>query len=333
MATGTVTPASILSNAEALIQSVNADAAEAALRLESIAFNPFLRAIEFESDETISLSKAPSLVTDNDFPTLEKVPFDVSIGEFDPNAYKANVYESEFFTFLEPYLTQQITTGGPGISTEVQNALFNDQRENDLQTLADSLDSVRSNYGRTGFPLPTQVMRGQENEIIKKYDDIKANRSREITALLAERTSDFVKHAITTGSGMEETRMRFALGFSGLFNEITNSSINKFKAEQEARTTEFKGQIDLILSKLQIGKLNADLDLSFQTQLLKQWEIESTQAINKTVVLIKQAEQQTATQLEAAKSLATYYSALVASTASQLTGVASDSTTTSIAQE
>lgn len=326
------TPADILANSEALITEMNTKADLSVQKLEAIASVPEQTWVDFDLKQSPRLVSASTIVSGDDFPSLEKVPFDTSIGEFDPNAYKQNVYESTFYTFLEPYLIQQIEDGGPGISTDVQNALFDDQRENDLQTMADALDSVRSNYGRKGFPLPTMVLRGQENDVIKKYQDVKANRSREITTLLAERTSDFVKTALSQGNSMEEARMRFALGFSGLFNQITDSAISRFKAEQAARVTEFSGQLQLILAKLEISKVNANSDLKFNDQIMSQWEVESNQAITQTNSLIAQAEQTTQVKLEAAKSLASYYAALVASTSSQLTGVASDSTTTTISQ-
>lgn len=325
-------PTDFLVDVQNFIDVVTQSADEAVERLESIASLPFQTWVAFAASEAVELSKAPTLVAEDAFPLLEKVAFDTSLGEFDPNAYKANVYDSTFFTFLEPYLTEQIDLGGPGISDTVQDALFENQRERDLQILTDATNAIRANYSKTGFPLPTQVLRGQENEVIKKHQDDRSNRNREITVLIAERAADFVKTAINSGSNMEEARMRYALGFAGLFNDTTNALINRFKAEQDARVVEFKGQIDLILSKLQVGKVNADIDLNFQAQVLRQWEIESSQSIERTKALISEAEQTTQVKLEAAKSLASYYSTLAGSSASSLLGVSGNMTTTTIAQ-
>lgn len=324
------TVADIQTRAESLIAGINSEADAAVERLEDIASLPFQIWVDFASKPTIELDKAPTVVTSNDFPTLDRVSFDTSIGEFDPNAYKQNVYDSEFFTFLEPYLQAQIDAGGPGISQDVQDALFDNMRERDLQILSDATDAVRANYGKRGFPLPTSVLRGQENEVIKKYQDDRSNRNREVTALIAERAADFVKTAVNAGISMEQVRMNFALGFSKLFTDITQAAIARFKAEQDARITEFKGQIDVILSKLQVGKINADLDLAYQAQLLKQWEIEASQATEQTKALIQQGEQTTQVKLGAAQSLATYYAALASSAATQLTGIAATTETTTL---
>lgn len=325
-------PQDFLVDITAFIDEVTQAADEAVERLESIASVPFQTWQGFAPSESVELAKAPTLVAEDSFPSLEKVSFDTSIGEFDPNAYRANVYDSTFFTFLEPYLTEQIELGGPGISDTVQDALFDNQRERDLQILADATNAIRVTYSRTGFPLPTQVLRGQENEVIKKYQDDRSNRNREITVLIAERAADFVKTAISSGSSMEETRMRFALGFAGLFNDTTTALISRFKAEQDARVVEFRGQLDIILAKLGVGKTNAEIDLNFQAQILKQFEIESSQSIERTKSLIAQGEQTTQVKLEAAKALASYYSTLAGSSASSLLGVSGNMTTTTISE-
>lgn len=327
------TPEEILASAEAYIADITSDASSAVERLESIASLPFQTWVGFNALESVDIERVGAVVSEDEYPVLEKTSFDTSLGEFDPNAYKSNVYDSTFFEFLEPFLIEQIEDGGPGISAAVQTALWEDQRERDLQLLADSLDKVRSAYGRTGFPLPTQMLSGQENELIKKYQDDYSNRNREITKLIAERASDFVKTAISTGTTMEKTRMDFALGFARVYTEITSSIIQQYKAIQDANIAEFRGNIDVILAKLQVGKLNADLELTYQTQVLKKWEIEATVATERTRSLIQEAEQATSVKLEAAKTLATYYAALAASAASQLTGVAMTSTTQDLTAE
>jgi hypothetical protein len=326
-------PEAVFTDVKSYLDVVTDAANEAVERLESIASLPFQIWVEFAAQEAIELAQAP-VIADKEFPTLDKVDFDTALGEFDPNAYKENIYDSSFFTFLEPYLTEQINAGGPGISDALQEALWDNQRERDLQLLADVTNAVRANYSKTGFPLPTQVLRGQENEVIKKYQDDKSNRNREITALLAERAVDFVKTAMSVGVNMEEARMQFALGFAGVFNSITAAIIDRFKAEQDARIVEFKGALDVIMAELEVGKINAGISLDYQAQRLKQWEISSTQAVERTKALISEAEQTTQVKLEAAKSLASYHATIAGSAASTINALSGDitTTTTTIAQ-
>jgi DNA replication protein DnaD len=165
------------------------------------------------------------------------------------------------------------------------------------------------------------MLRGQENELITKYQFDRANRNREITALLAERSVDFIKHAISSGNTMEEARMRFALGFAGVYNEITTAIISRFKAQQDALVAEFEGKVKVILSKLQVNDINAKLELAYNDQIIKQWQIQNDQLIQRVKSNIEQNYKEAEVQVKAAASLGDLYKGLSASAASQITGL------------
>lgn len=312
-----------LSAAKIHIDDVASEALDAADRLESIASLPFQIWIDFPAKTAAELTKVPPVSGTEDIPELERVDIDLSmVADFDPSRFQQATYLSSFFDFLEPKLTDFIENGGPGISEAVQTALFDNMRERDLQLLSDALDQVRGNYGKRGFPLPTSMLRAQENEIVKKYQDDRSNRNREITVLLAERAQDTMKAAVSAGIRMEEVQSQFSLGFARLFTEVSNQLIAQYRLMQDAALAEFEGQIKTIVTKAQVGEVNARLDMAYNEQVLKQWEIESEQAIEKTKARIAQAEQATQVKLEAARGLSEFYKGMVLGFAGQANGIA-----------
>jgi hypothetical protein len=316
-------PESIINQAAAYLSDIKNEALQAADKLESLASLPYQIWIGFPSTETVELTKASPVTGSEDLPELSKVEMDLSmVGNFDPNKFKQATYVSPFFAFLEPKLEDFIENGGPGISDAVQQALFDNMRERDLQLVADALDLVRANYGKTGFPLPTSMLRAQENEVIKKYQDDRSNRNREVTALIAERAQDTMKAAVSSGIRMEAVQSQFSLGFARLFMDVSSQLIQQYRLMQDAEIAEFEGQIKAILAKTQIAEINSRLEYAYQEQLLKQWEIETSAAIEKTKANIQQAAQATEVKLRAATGLSEFYKSMVAGIAGQANAIA-----------
>jgi len=317
------TPESIINQAAAYLSDIKNEALAAADRLESLASLPYQIWIDFPNTAAVELSKTAPVTGVNDLPELQKVEMDFSmVKNFDPNLYKQATYVSPFFTFLEPKLEDFIKNGGPGISDEVQQALFDNMRERDLQTVSDALDMVRANYGKTGFPLPTTMLRAQENEIVKRYQDDKANRNREVTALIAERAQDTMKAAVSSGIRMEEVQSQFSLGYARLFMDVSTQLIRQYQLMQDAYVAEFDGQLKTILAKVQVGEINSKLEYAYQEQVLEQWRIQTTAAIEKTKANIQQAEQSTEVKLRAAMGLSEFYKSMVAGIAGQANAIA-----------
>ncbi len=125
-------------------------ALNAVAKIEALATAEYDTILDFGDLDPLTLDKARRISVAS-LPSIAIGSMDTSLGEFDPNLYKSKTYVSPFFEFLEPFLTNQIETGGIGVSTEVQDALFDNTRERDLRTLSDALAKVESIGGRTGF--------------------------------------------------------------------------------------------------------------------------------------------------------------------------------------
>jgi DNA replication protein DnaD len=138
---------------------------------------------------------------------------------------------------------------------------------------------------------------------------------------MATRSVDFIKHALSTGNNMEEAKAQFTLGFARVYNEITTAILTRFKAQQEARVIEFESEVKVILSKLEVSKMNSQIELAYNDQILRQWEIASSQSIERVKALIDQNYKEAEVQIASANHLGTLYASLSSAAASQITGL------------
>jgi len=299
------------------------DAAEDATRKLEQLVGP-LTFYGINTPEEVELTKASVDFTGVNWPTMALEDFSANdLGDFDPGMLKGNIWASDLLPEIERYISENFSGGGPWVSKEVQDSLFGDQNERDLQLLQDSLLAVRSNYGKTGFPIPTQVLRGQENELVKKYQFDRANRNREILALMMEKASQWFKDAAQIGVSLEDIKMKFSLGWGELFSSITDAIVTRHKAKQDTFVAQFEGEIKLLLARIETSQLNSRLDLAFQEQLIKYWEVESQQSVERVKMLIAETQENTRLQINAATALADFYKGISAAAATQITGITS----------
>ena len=201
-----------------------------------------------------------------DRPTMNEIDF-----VFNPDDYITNdfmqkyAYQSEFFdNFLEPQLKTFIQAESYFINQEVQDALFQQTRERDLQTLNDALDAVDRQQAQRGFPIPISMSRADRNDVTKKYQDTQADRNKEITALIAERAHDGVKHSVDASIKMEGIRAQFQLGFGTLYFRVTDYLIRKYEADIKAEIARVEGEIDQIRIKAGLDTASASNDLTYE---------------------------------------------------------------------
>lgn len=173
-------------------------------------------------------------------------------------------YVSEFYdNILEPKLIELMNAQSYFIAQEVQDALFQQTRERDLQILNDQVDAVDRKMAARGFPMPTSMLMAARNEVIMQHGDRRSDRNREITALIAERAHAGMMGALTEGNRMEDVRSRFQLEYGRLYWNAAQYIINQWEAEVRARIAEYQGEIDLIKLGTAVSEKHADLDLQY----------------------------------------------------------------------
>jgi hypothetical protein len=277
---------------------------------------------EYSFSDTLSLDiDKPSGASDIDVDDLTMATLDYDPSDISPDNYTSEKYSSDFFDFLSPILQDQIANGGVGISPAVQDALFNDGRERDLQTLDDALDAADANTGRRGFSLPSSLSENLREEVIAKYAQTRDNRNREITALIAERAQSGMMALIDKGLSIEQAQMSFTTSFAGMVLELGNQILNKYKLQQDVYLGKFESQVKKSLAKLDAAKVDQAADMSFNDTELREWSERVELTYKKTIGKIDQAVKYATLQVQAAESLVSYYATTVSSANEQINAV------------
>ncbi len=315
-----IDPQTILSESKAYADAMKSCLDDALERLESFAAYP-LAWVDFAPSATFIPEKA-TRVSAESLPTLEKAEFGAEF--LDPASelqeYKGHVFIAPFLDQMQTRLWEWVDDGGVGIDDDTQEALWNNMRERDLQTLSDALDAAADADAKRGFAYPTK--RRMATAIIANHQITRDNRNWEITAQLSQLAQQNVQSAIQSNIGIEQLHSQFSLGLSGVFNTIKGRIIDKFRVEQEARIAEFTAAMDTIKAGYELGRVNAEIDNRYQELLAKCYEVDKHISTNRTGALIQQAEQASQLRLQAAAGLVSGVSTQLSSALLQTNGIA-----------
>lgn len=315
-----IDPQTILAASQSYANDMKSELDDALSRLESFAAYP-LAWVGFAPSSTF-IPEKPTRVSAENLPMLEKAVFGAEF--LDPASelqeYKGHVFVAPYLERMQAQLWSWVNDGGVGIDDDTQEALWENMRERDLQTLSDALDAAADADAKRGFAYPTK--RRMATSIIANHQITRDNRNWEITAQLAQLAQQNVQAAIQANISIEQLHSQFALGLSGVFNTIKGRIIDKFRVEQEARIAEFTATMDTIKAGYELGRVNAEIDNRYQELLAKCYEVEKHISTNRTGALIQQAEHSSRLRLTAAAGLVNGVSAQLSSSLLQTNGIA-----------
>ena len=259
---------------EAEITKLDSESASAIADLKAAAssyLDPQLSQAGFDNNPTWTLpdGKEIAMAGIGDLP-IDKPDLDIPAFIFNPEDYinsdllQKYSYVSAFYDdVLEPKLVQLIQAESYFISQTVQDALFNQTQERDLQILNDEVDAIDRKMASRGFPSVDSILQAARSEAIARWGDRKSDRNREITALIAERAHDGMKHAITQGNAMEQVQSQFQLEFGRLYWNAAQYIISQWEADVKAKVAEYQGEIELIKTKTSVDESNVNFDFQY----------------------------------------------------------------------
>jgi hypothetical protein len=224
-----------------------------------------------------------------------------------------------------------ITSGGVGISTDVQNALWNNNRARRQQSLQDAVDALHSKDANRGFAYFSGDY--EENSLLIEYMQQDENLNYQITAKMAELAQQNVQFAVSQQVSIESLQASFSQGMAGVYLNLKRLIIEKFKIECDERIEEFKAQLEAIVAGYSLSETNGKLAISYQELLEKQWQVLMEQGTDRTKSLIQQSEEATRVQLQATETLVRTYSSMIQAALLQTNGISLSSATSSATQE
>ena len=338
-----VDPQTILTESQAYVSTMTGTLNDALQALDDfinglnqtwVSYNP-PTAFQPTAETPIPLGQLPVLV-----PAVLSGDFGNPLSEMD--AYKSHVYIAPILDQLETTLTGWInsktlagvdsagnllSSGGVGIDSTTQNAIYQNMRQRDLQALSDALDAIASRDAKRGFAYSTS--RRASDAVLVEYQQNYENRSWQITAMMSDLAQKNMQFAVQSNISIESLHATFTQGFGQLFLNLKKLIVETFKIEAEERIEEFKAQLEAIIAGYQLAEINGKLTIEYQDLLLKQWEFLTQTGTDHTNSLIAQFQEQTKVRLAAASELVSALSKALQAALLQISGIALDSSTTS----
>jgi hypothetical protein len=288
------------------INSMKSEAEDALERLEDVA--DFQATISFPSRGTVELSRQSKISAD-DMPVLEKPTLPSSLLlEYEAfDRYNTHVWNAATLDTIQAKLLEYIDSGGTGISEDVQQAMFDADRERKLQALRDGLDLAGARSGARGLRYPNSMTKAQQSELLQKYQFDLENQSREITRLVADLAQKNIQFAISQNVDVEKFHADFAIRFADLYKGLITALLDRFRAEVTLYVAQYEAELKVLLANIEVAKLNATLDQEYQTMILSKWQMDLNESTERTKALIQQEEQKTVIKKEVAAALAQAY--------------------------
>lgn len=261
---------------------------------------------------TVNLPAPPSLLSLNimkfdgiNLPTLDAdepvlTAVEPSIREYTPGPG----YVSDLLTGLQTTLEDRITSGGTGLSQEVENAIWDRGREREARSAADSIAALEQMEG-LGYAFPPGAYLDARTRIITETDYALRGHSREVMVKSAELMLDNVKHALTTAVQLEGQLLDYTNSVENRIFEATKyateagiaiynakvqayaAMVNVYEAKVRAYTALIQGEtakVDAYRAQIAAEEAKAQIN----TALVEQYKVQADVALSN--VTIYQAE-------------------------------------------
>lgn len=253
---------------------------------------------------TLNLPAPPSLLSLNiekfdgmnlpvfnaDVPVLTAT--EPSIREYIPGTS----YTSALLEGLKATLLDRITTGGTGLTQEVENAIWDRGREREARSAADAVLAV-DQMESLGYAFPPGAFLDARLKITTEMDYVNRGHSREVMIKSAELMLDNVKHALTTSTAFEEmqvtannqveTRLFEAAKYAteagiSIYNakvQAYASLVNVYEAKVRAYTAQIQGEtakVDAYRATIAAEEAKAQIN----TALVQQYRVQADVALS-----------------------------------------------------
>ena len=200
-----------------------------------------------------------------DIPDLDKFVRTAEFEDFMAERHNTYVWYSQQITDLIAEVNSVLTTGGYGVSDEMQQSLFDQDIERKLQALDDSLLRLNAGLGARGFRLPNSFLAGQRNELLQKHQFDRENQSREIIKLMEEHYRQNVQTAMDAGIKIENFHGDFTNKYDRMFIEMKGFAVEYFGkmlaadiAVFEAGVKQLEGYITKARFEIEAHKVNLE---------------------------------------------------------------------------
>jgi hypothetical protein len=196
-----------------------------------------------------------------------------------------NDYQSRVKDAVEAWLYDQVIHGGTGLAPEVEDAIYQRESERSLQTHADQLTRLRSDWSKTHMPLPTSMLFAIVNEAEIDYTNKRHDVSRDIMIKQAELAQTNTHFVIQQALAYEQMMINW---FNSIANRVFEAS--KFTVQAgldlyKASIQKYNALVDVYKAKVQVYEAVANVAVKkIEAQKLKLEQARLVGELNKLAV-------------------------------------------------
>jgi hypothetical protein len=196
------------------------------------------------------------------------------------NRFYGHNFIAPMLDTMQNTLIGWITSGGVGISDDVQNALWENNRQRRLQSLRDVNDVIHSKDAARGFAAFSGGPTGRDeyNQLVE-YQRNDENLNHEITFKMAELAQQNTQFAVTQNVAIENLQSVFSQSMAGIFLNMKNVIIKK--AELVQQNKQFAATQNVAIENLQsvFSQSMAGIFLNMKRLIIEKFKIECDQRI------------------------------------------------------
>jgi hypothetical protein len=159
----------------------------------------------------------PSLI----FPADTMVDSDVNPFDYSETEYVSNLQDA-----VSAKLLYDVVNGGTGLDKDIEEAIFERQKERDEIELEKAIQRIRDEWSQNLFPLPNGALQAQIQDVYDKYELIALDRSRDIVIKQAELAQTNTHFALTSSIAMEAQLLQHADNVANRALDAAKSVVN-----------------------------------------------------------------------------------------------------------
>ena len=203
-----------------------------------------------EIDETVFRIDMPDMPTEPQIvdATIETFPEypELVVGDI-PTI--SDIYVSSLLTAIKTKLLNDVNSGGTGISSSVQDDMFNLEYERALSVHNDTMDEIGANWSKRGFSLPDGVLVAAYEKELINYSNHRLDISRNIAIKSWELAFQHAQFIIQQGIVIESQLINWTHSVAVLAFQVADAVIKNTIAGFSERRQGIRDKIASILEK------------------------------------------------------------------------------------
>lgn len=192
---------------------------------------------------------------DADDPVL--VAVEPSVREYVPG----DRYTSDLLTGLESTLLDRITSGGTGLTQEVENAIWDRGREREFRSQSDALAQVEQ-MESLGYALPAGIYLDARLKVMTESDYVNRGLNRDIIVQSSNLMLDNIKSAITAAVQLETEQLTYNNAVEQRLFDATKYATEAGISIYNAKVTTFAAMVEVYKTKIQIYTAQIQAEVS-----------------------------------------------------------------------